>query len=94
VGDAALLLAVVGIGNGLFAGPNAAAILAATPPELAGTSSGITALPRTMGFSLGPAIGALSWTVAAGGTAALHLGLIVLSAAAAVAVIAILAEGA
>lgn len=92
VGDAALLLAVVGIGNGLFAGPNSAAILAATPPELTGTSSGVTALMRTMGFSLGPAIGALSWTVASGGTAAFHLGLIVLSAAAAVAVIATLAD--
>src|SRR5256885_12164061 len=56
--DVALRLAVIGIGNGLFAGPNSAAILAATPAELAGTSSGVTALLRTLGFAIGPAIGA------------------------------------
>lgn len=40
--DVAWRLAVVGAGNGLFAGPNSAAILAATPPELMGTSSGVS----------------------------------------------------
>ncbi|GAA0243889.1 MFS transporter [Saccharothrix mutabilis subsp. mutabilis] len=51
-------LAVLGVGHGLFAGPNAAAILAETPPDLVGTSGGLTSLLRTLGFSAGPALGA------------------------------------
>ncbi|MER5265535.1 MFS transporter [Actinosynnema sp. NPDC002837] len=56
--DLAWRLAVVGIGHGLFAGPNAAAVMARTPPELMGTSGGVTTLVRTVGFSVGPALGA------------------------------------
>ncbi|WP_024874660.1 MFS transporter [Saccharomonospora piscinae] len=67
----AVSLAAVGVGNGLFAGPNAAEVLARTPPELRGTSSGMTSVARTLGFSLGPALGALVWTSVAGATVAL-----------------------
>lgn len=56
--DLAWRLAVIGIGHGLFAGPNAAAVMARTPPELMGTSGGVTTLVRTVGFSVGPALGA------------------------------------
>ncbi|MBB5808575.1 MFS family permease [Saccharothrix ecbatanensis] len=56
--DLAWRLAVIGIGHGLFAGPNAAALLARTPPELMGTAGGMTTLVRTVGFSVGPALGA------------------------------------
>ncbi|GAA3851589.1 MFS transporter [Saccharothrix violaceirubra] len=56
--DVAWRLFVLGIGHGLFAGPNSAAILAATPPDLIGTSGGVSTLLRTLGFSLGPALAA------------------------------------
>ncbi|MEU4448530.1 MFS transporter [Actinosynnema sp. NPDC050801] len=56
--DLAWRLAVIGIGHGLFAGPNAAVLLERTPAELMGTSGGVTTLVRTVGFSIGPALGA------------------------------------
>jgi DHA2 family multidrug resistance protein-like MFS transporter len=86
--DVAWRLAVVGIGNGLFAGPNAAAILAATPPEQTGTASGVSSLLRTLGFALGPALGALAWTTAGGGVNGFITGVAVLAAGTAVALLA------
>jgi MFS family permease len=56
--DLAWRLAVIGVGHGLFAGPNAALVMERTPPELMGTSGGVTTLVRTVGFSVGPALGA------------------------------------
>ncbi|MBN6037894.1 MFS transporter [Amycolatopsis sp. 195334CR] len=82
--DVAWPLAVVGIGNGLFAGPNSAAVLEDTPPELLGTSSGVATLVRTLGFSLGPALGALTWTTTFDG---FHTGILALAAAGAVSVV-------
>jgi DHA2 family multidrug resistance protein-like MFS transporter len=90
VAGVAWRLALIGIGNGLFAGPNAAAVLAATPAPLAGTSSGLAALVRTMGFAVGPAVGALSFTLTTGPTGAVHSGFLVLAVAAGVAVVAVL----
>ncbi len=40
----------VGVGHGLFAGPDAAP--AESPPRLVGTSGGVAALPRTVGPAL------------------------------------------
>lgn len=90
--DVAWRLAVVGVGTGLFAGPNAAAILTATPPAQRGTASGVTSLLRTLGFALGPALGALAWTIAGGGSEGFALGVAVLAAAAAVGAAATLAR--
>lgn len=92
--DVAWRLALVGAGNGLFAGPNAAAILTHTPDELLGTSSGVTALLRTLGFSIGPAVGALSWTLTGGGTAGFQTGVLVLAVAAALSIAAVSFAGA
>lgn len=89
--DLAVRLVVIGVGNGLFAGPNSTAILTATPTELAGTSGGVTALVRTMGFAVGPAVGALAFGVTATATGALHTGSLVMSVAALIAVMAVLA---
>lgn len=80
-------LALVGIGNGLFAGPNSAAILAASPAALTSTASGITSLLRTLGFALGPAFGALAWTATGGGVSGFTTGVAILAAAAAVALV-------
>ncbi|MGC7100064.1 MFS transporter [Amycolatopsis lurida] len=81
--DVAWPLAVVGVGNGLFAGPNSAAVLEDTPPSLLGTSSGAATLVRTLGFSLGPAIGALTWTTTFDG---FHTGILALAVVGAVSV--------
>jgi MFS transporter, DHA2 family, multidrug resistance protein len=67
--DVAWRLALIGAGNGLFSGPVHAKVLAATPRGLSATAGGITALFRTFGLSVGPAAGALSWSLTGGGVA-------------------------
>jgi MFS transporter, DHA2 family, multidrug resistance protein len=69
-------LAVIGAGKGMFMGPNQTAILAAVPPDATATVGGVSALARWLGFALGPALGALCWTVADGGMPAVGTGLL------------------
>jgi DHA2 family multidrug resistance protein-like MFS transporter len=78
--DVAWRLAVLGIGNGLLTGPVHALILAATPPGMAATAGGVSALFRTLGLSVGPAVGALAWTVTGGGLAGFRGGVVVITA--------------
>jgi MFS transporter, DHA2 family, multidrug resistance protein len=73
-------LAVLGVGNGLVTGPVNALILAATPPGMAATAGGVSALFRTLGLSLGPAAGALAWTVTGAGLAGFRAGVAVITA--------------
>jgi EmrB/QacA subfamily drug resistance transporter len=54
-------LALLGLGSGFFAGPNLSAIMTATPRSLIGTVSAVSALGRTLGFTLGPAIAVGLW---------------------------------
>ncbi|MCO1653430.1 MFS transporter [Pseudonocardia humida] len=88
-GPGALLvpMALVGAGNGLFAGPNATRVLDATPPGEIGASSGLSSLVRTTAFTLGPALAAAAWTA---GTGNLTAGAVLLVALAAVGVLAAL----
>jgi MFS family permease len=60
--DFALRFAMIGLGSGLLAGPNQAAIMAATPRSLMGTAGGLSGLARTLGFALGPALAAVLWS--------------------------------
>jgi MFS transporter, DHA2 family, multidrug resistance protein len=60
--DVVLRLAVMGLGSGLLAGPNQAAILAAAPAALLGTAGGLSGLARTLGFALGPALATALWS--------------------------------
>jgi MFS family permease len=60
-------LMLIGVGNGLIAGPNSALVLGATPPAMVGAGSGLMALGRNLGFTLGPALAAL--TLGSGATA-------------------------
>ena len=60
-------LLLIGVGNGLIAGPNSALVLGATPPAMVGAGSGLMALGRNLGFTLGPAFAAL--TLGSGATA-------------------------
>jgi MFS transporter, DHA2 family, multidrug resistance protein len=66
-------LLLLGVGSGMFAGPNAALILDATPAGMAGTASGLASLGRTLGFTLGPALATLAGAGALTALAALAL---------------------
>jgi MFS family permease len=73
-------LLLIGVGNGLIAGPNSALVLGATPPGMVGAGSGLSALARNLGFTLGPALAALTL-----GTAAVPLAMAAIGVAAAAA---------
>lgn len=64
-----LLLAVIGVGLGLFTSPNNASIMGAAPEQQAGMASGVLNMSRGLGTSLGLALTGLVFTVA-GGTVA------------------------
>ncbi|TWF80943.1 MFS transporter [Pseudonocardia hierapolitana] len=74
-------LLLIGVGNGLFAGPTSALVLGATPAGMVGAGSGLTALARNLGFTLGPALAAVTLGTA---VVPLVLAAIALMAAAAV----------
>jgi EmrB/QacA subfamily drug resistance transporter len=52
---AALAMAVVGLGLGLFAAPNMALVMSTLPPERQGVASGLALLTRTAGIVVGVA---------------------------------------
>lgn len=59
--DLAWRLALMGVGLGLFAGPNASALMTASPRALMGAASGTLGLARYLGFALGPALATAVW---------------------------------
>jgi EmrB/QacA subfamily drug resistance transporter len=61
-----LLLAVIGVGMGLFTSPNNASIMGAAPGQQAGMASGVLNMTRGMGTALGLAVTGTIF-VAAGG---------------------------
>ena len=61
-----LLLAVVGIGLGLFTPPNNAAIMGSVPQGQSGLASGVLNMTRGMGTALGLALTGLVFDVAGG----------------------------
>lgn len=79
--DVAWRLALLGVGNGLFSGPVHTLILEATPAGMTATSGGVSALFRTLGLSIGPATGALSWTLTGGGVLGFRYGVAVIAMA-------------
>ncbi|MGH3622836.1 MAG: hypothetical protein ACRDQ5_13725, partial [Sciscionella sp.] len=54
------------------------AVLAATPPEMAGTAGGLSSFGRTFAATLGPAVAALAWTMAGGGDSGFRTGVLAL----------------
>ncbi len=52
-----LAMAFLGLGNGLFLGPNANAVMGSAPPERQGVASGIIATARNLGMVFGVAVG-------------------------------------
>jgi hypothetical protein len=60
------LLAVIGVGLGLFTSPNNASIMGAAPEQQAGMASGVLNMSRGMGTALGLALTASVFTVTGG----------------------------
>jgi MFS family permease len=58
-------LAVVGVGLGLFAGPNMAAAMEQAPRHLLATAGATTSLARSLAFALGPALATIPWALSA-----------------------------
>jgi EmrB/QacA subfamily drug resistance transporter len=61
-----VLLAVIGVGLGLFTSPNNAAIMGSVPVQQAGMASGILNMSRGMGTALGLAITGLIFSISGG----------------------------
>lgn len=57
-------LGLVGVGIGLFAGPNMAVAMQQAPGHLLGTAGAATSLARSLAFALGPALVTVPWAVA------------------------------
>lgn len=78
--DVAWRLGLLGLGMGLFAGPNQSAIMGFTPHQVMGTVSGFSGLGRNLGFALGPALATIAWTVGGSGLTGIRTGLLLLLA--------------
>ena len=78
--DVAWRLGLLGLGMGLFAGPNQSAIMGIAPRQVMGTVSGLSGLGRNLGFALGPALATIVWTVSGSGLEGLRAGLLLLLA--------------
>ena len=61
-----VLLAVIGVGMGLFTSPNNASIMGAAPEQQAGMASGVLNMSRGMGTALGLAVTGSVFVVAGG----------------------------
>jgi MFS family permease len=68
-----VLLALTGVGMGLFTSPNNAAIMGSVPGSEAGMASGLLNMTRGLGTALGLALTGLVFTVASRGDIAPHL---------------------
>jgi MFS family permease len=62
VPDLSWRLAVVGAGTSLFVGPNQALLMTTAPRPLLGSTGGASGAARAVGFGLGPALVAATWT--------------------------------
>ncbi|GAA2814651.1 MFS transporter [Kitasatospora paracochleata] len=59
--DVAGRLALAGAGMGLYGGPVQALVMTSAPPQRAATAGSAVQLARSLGFTLGPALGAAAW---------------------------------
>ena len=78
--DVAWRLGLLGLGMGLFAGPNQSAIMGFAPRQVMGTVSGLSGLGRNLGFALGPALATIVWTASGLGLGGIRAGLLLLLA--------------
>ncbi len=78
--DVAWRLGLLGLGLGLFAGPNQSAIMGFAPRQVMGTVSGLSGLGRNLGFALGPALVTIIWAASGSGLGGIRAGLLLLLA--------------
>ncbi len=78
--DVAWRLGLLGLGMGLFAGPNQSAVMGFAPRQVMGTVSGLSGLGRNLGFALGPALATIVWTVSGSGLSGIRAGLVLMVA--------------
>ncbi|HEX6551488.1 MAG TPA: MFS transporter [Ktedonobacteraceae bacterium] len=78
--DVAWRLGLLGLGMGLFSGPNQSAIMGFAPRQVMGTVSGLSGLGRNLGFALGPALATIVWTLSGSGLLGIRAGLLLLLA--------------
>ena len=83
--DLSWRLAVVGVGIGLFAGPNMAVAMQQAPAHLLGTAGAATSLARSLAFALGPALATVPWALSDYNLAGMREAAVVSVAAAALA---------
>lgn len=88
--DLAWRLALLGVGAALFNAAINTAILQAAPKGSEGVAGGVSMTARTIAMTVGPAVAALSWTLAGGGTAGFRTGVLVLTVTAVLGLIALL----
>lgn len=72
--DVAWRLAVLGVGSGVFTGPNSVMLLRSSPAGATATVGSVVQAVRSLGFAVGPAVGALAWSVSGGGIDGFRLG--------------------
>ena len=63
--DLSWRLTVIGVGLGLFAGPNMAVAMQQAPRHLLATTGATTSLARSLAFALGPAVATIPWALSA-----------------------------
>jgi DHA2 family multidrug resistance protein-like MFS transporter len=88
--DMAWRLVVLGVGTALFGTSINTAMLKNAPAGSEGVAGGIGMTARTIAMTVGPAVSALAWTVAGGGVAGFRAGVVVITAAAVVGLVALL----
>lgn len=79
--DVAWRLALFGIGHGLFAAPNQSSVMSSAPESMLGTLGASSALVRQLGFSLGPAVATLTWSLSGYTTAGMAVAFAIAAAA-------------
>jgi DHA2 family multidrug resistance protein-like MFS transporter len=73
--DITLRMSICGLGFGFYQSPNMRALMASAPPERSGGASGMVAMVRLTGQTIGAALVALCFGLIGGGTTlALWLG--------------------
>lgn len=75
-GALAWRLALAGLGMGLYGGPTQMLVMSSVPPDLLATAGSTVQLSRSLGFTLGPPLATIAWTLGGSGanaTAALVL---------------------
>jgi MFS transporter, DHA2 family, multidrug resistance protein len=88
--DMAWRLSVLGVGAALYNPAINAAMLAGAPAGSEGVAGGVGMTVRTIAMTVAPAATALAWTVAGGGVAGFHSGVVMITAAVAVGLLVLL----